>query len=86
MDSAGCGSLPESVGTTHRTGTGLGDQRCGRPREYQQAVESGELENLLMAPPVPLAVKLWKRLGFVALAVGLLLIALIIYAQLIAYR
>ena len=44
------------------------------------------MEQMLMAPPVPLAVKLWKRLGFVALAVGLLLVALIIYAPLIAYR
>jgi hypothetical protein len=31
-------------------------------------------------------VKIWKRLGYAALTIGLLLIALIIYAQLIAYR
>jgi len=67
-------------------GVPLEEFKKDRPREYQQAVESGELEKMLMAPPVPLAVKLWKRLGFVALTVGLLLVALIIYAQLIAYR
>ena len=67
-------------------GVPLEEFKRDRPREYQQALESGELEKMLMAPPVPLAVKLWKRLGFVALAVGLLLVALIIYAQLIAYR
>ena len=57
-----------------------------RPREYQQMVESGELEESLMPPPVPLAVKLWKRLGFAALAIGLLLVLLIIYAEIFAYR
>ncbi|MCC7175845.1 MAG: cytochrome b/b6 domain-containing protein [Bryobacterales bacterium] len=67
-------------------GVPLEEFKRDRPREYQQAVESGQLESMLMAPPEPLAVKLWKRLGFAALAVGLLLIALIIYAQLIVYR
>jgi cytochrome b subunit of formate dehydrogenase len=57
-----------------------------RPREYQQMVESGELEQHLMEPPIPLAVKLWRRFGFAALFVGLLLIALIIYTQLFTYR
>jgi hypothetical protein len=39
-----------------------------------------------MPPPVPLAVKLWRRFGFTALTIGLLLIALIIYAVIFAYR
>jgi len=67
-------------------GVPLEEFKKDRPREYQQMVERGGLEQYLMAPPVPLAVKLWRRLGFAALAIGLLLIALIIYAQLIAYR
>ena len=67
-------------------GMPLEEFKRDRPREYQELVESGELESLLMPPPVPLAVKLWRRLGFTALAIGLLLVALIIYAQLIAYR
>lgn len=67
-------------------GVPLEEFKRDRPREYQQMVERGELEQHLMAPPVPLAVKLWKRFGFAALTIGLLLIALIIYAQLFAYR
>ena len=39
-----------------------------------------------MPPPVPLAVKLWRRLGFAALTIGLLLVILIIYAEVFAYR
>ncbi|MFN0166924.1 MAG: hypothetical protein ACKV22_10885 [Bryobacteraceae bacterium] len=57
-----------------------------RPREYRQMVESGELEQNLMPAPIPLAVKLWRRLGFTALTIGLLVVLLIVYAQLIAYR
>jgi hypothetical protein len=57
-----------------------------RPREYQEMVESGKLEESLMAPPVPLAAKIWKRLGFAALTIGLLLVVLIIYAEIFAYR
>jgi cytochrome b subunit of formate dehydrogenase len=67
-------------------GVPLEEFKRDRPREYRQMVESGALEANLMPPPVPLAVKIWKRLGYVALTIGLLLIALIIYAQLIAYR
>jgi hypothetical protein len=67
-------------------GVPLEEFKRDRPREYRQMVESGALEANLMPPPVPLAVKIWKRLGYAALTIGLLLIALIIYAQLIAYR
>jgi hypothetical protein len=57
-----------------------------RPREYQELVASGELEKLLMPAPVPLAAKLWRRFGFVALGIGITLILLIIYAVVFAYR
>jgi thiosulfate reductase cytochrome b subunit len=67
-------------------GMPLEEFKRDRPREYQQLLEQGELERNLMPAPVPLAVKLWRRLGFAALGVGLLLIALIIYAQIFAYR
>jgi cytochrome b subunit of formate dehydrogenase len=67
-------------------GVPLEEFQRDRPREYQQLVESGQLEASLMEPPVELAVKIWRRLGFAALAVGLLLVALIIYAQIFAYR
>jgi len=67
-------------------GVPLEEFKRDRPREYQQMVERGELEQNLMPPPVPLAVRLWKRLGFAALALGLLMIVLILYAQVFAYR
>ncbi len=57
-----------------------------RPREYQELVESGQLESHLMPPPNPLAVRIWKRFGMTALAIGLVLIALIVFAQIFAYR
>ena len=67
-------------------GVPLEEFKMDRPREYQQLVESGELENRLMPAPNPLAVKLWRRVGFTALGIGLALVALIIYAQLAVYR
>jgi cytochrome b subunit of formate dehydrogenase/uncharacterized protein with PIN domain len=67
-------------------GVPLEEFKKDRPREYQEMVERGELENNLMPAPVPLAAKLWRRLGFTALAIGLSLIALIIYAAVFAYR
>lgn len=68
------------------TGTPLEEFKQDRPREYRQMVESGELEKMLIPEPTKLEVKLWKRLGFVALTIGLILIGLIIYAMLFAYR
>ncbi len=67
-------------------GVPLEEFKQDRPREYREMVERGELEQNLMPPPIPLAVKWWKRFGYTALTIGLLLIVLIIYAQLIAYR
>jgi hypothetical protein len=49
-------------------------------------VERGDLEKNLMEAPAPLAVKLWRRLGYTALTLGLLLIVLILYGEIIAYR
>jgi len=57
-----------------------------RPREYQQMVESGQLEANLMPEPPAHTVRTWRRLGFTALTIGLLMICLIVYAMLFAYR
>jgi cytochrome b subunit of formate dehydrogenase len=57
-----------------------------RPREYQQMLERGELEKHLMPAPEPLAVRLWRRLGYTALTIGLLLVGLILYAEIFAYK
>jgi cytochrome b subunit of formate dehydrogenase len=67
-------------------GVPLEEFKRDRPREYQQMVESGELEKHFMPPPNPLAVKLWQRIGFTALTIGILLILLILFAQILAYR
>jgi predicted CXXCH cytochrome family protein len=67
-------------------GMPLEEFKRDRPREYQQLLESGQLERKLMPEPSPLALKIWRRLGFTALGIGLALIALIIYGMLIAYR
>jgi hypothetical protein len=39
-----------------------------------------------MKPPLPVIAKVWRRLGFVALGIGLVMIALILYASLFTYR
>jgi cytochrome b subunit of formate dehydrogenase len=67
-------------------GVPLEEFRQDRPREYRELVEKGELDQYMMPPPEPLAVKLWRRFGFGALAIGLLMVALIIYAVLFAYQ
>ncbi len=67
-------------------GMPLEEFKRDRPREYEELVESGRLEEKLMPPPAPLAVKLWRRFGFTALTIGLLMVALILYASIFAYR
>ena len=57
-----------------------------RPREYEEMVERGELDRNLMEAPNPIIVKFWRRFGYTALSVGILLILLIIYAEIVAYR
>ena len=57
-----------------------------RPREYRQLVESGELAQMMMPAPAPRDVRFWRRLGFTALTIGLVLIGLIVYAMIFAYR
>jgi hypothetical protein len=67
-------------------GMPLEEFKRDRPREYAQMVERGELECNLMPAPLPLVARLWRRFGFTALAIGLCLIGLIIYAAVFAYR
>jgi cytochrome b subunit of formate dehydrogenase len=67
-------------------GMPLEEFQADRPREYEEMVASGELEKNLMPAPEPLARKMWRRLGFTALGIGLALIGLILYAMIFAYR
>ncbi len=67
-------------------GVPLEEFKHDRPREYREMVESGELEQHLMEPP-PLRVRrFWRRFGFTALTIGLLMIALILYAAVYIYQ
>lgn len=57
-----------------------------RPREYEQLVREGRLEEHMVEPLDEGFVKVLKFFGFVALTVGMSLIVLIIYAVLFGYR
>jgi predicted CXXCH cytochrome family protein len=67
-------------------GVPLEELKKDRPREFQQLVESGELAGLLMPAPLPSVSRNWRRLGFTALAIGLFLIVLMLYAMIFVYR
>jgi len=60
--------------------------KLDRPSEYRELVEKGELEKRLMPPPPPVVVQFWRRFGFTALTIGLSIIALILYAEIFAYK
>ena len=68
------------------TGVPLEELKHDRPREYEQLVESGKLDSLVMPVPEPKASRWWRRFGFTALTIGLSLIVLMIYAMLFVYR
>jgi len=57
-----------------------------KPRLYEELVESGDLENHLAEPPSPAFVNVVKVFGYTALTIGFLLVGLIIYAMVFAYR
>lgn len=78
--------FPGSGAVALTGGVPLEEFKRDRPREYQQMVEAGELESNLMPAPQRLVVTFWRRFGFTALAMGLSLIALIVYAALFVYR
>jgi cytochrome b subunit of formate dehydrogenase/nitrate/TMAO reductase-like tetraheme cytochrome c subunit len=60
--------------------------KLDRPREYRELLERGELEKRLMPAPLPPVAQFWRRFGFAALTIGLSIIALILYAEIFAYR
>jgi len=57
-----------------------------KPDEYAKLVREGKLEEHLVGPMPPTVERGFKAFGFAALAVGLSLIALIVYAMFFAYR
>ena len=57
-----------------------------RPREYRRLKETNQLSERLMPAPADREIRFWRRLGFTALTIGLILIVLIVYAMLFVYR
>ncbi len=57
-----------------------------RPREYEELVASGRLEQRMVDPMHPSMVKAMRFFGYCALGVGLTLVLLIIWAELFGYR
>lgn len=64
----------------------LEELKRDKPREYEELVRSGELEKSLVEPYPTKLERAFKVFGFTALAVGLTLIALIVYSMLFGYR
>ena len=64
----------------------LAEFKAQRPREYEQLVESGELERYLVGPPRKWFLKWAKVIGLTFLTIGLILVGTIIYGMLVAYH
>jgi len=64
----------------------LAELKEDRPREYEDLVARGQLEQHLVEPMSPNMVKALRIFGFTALTIGLTLIILIIWAELFGYR
>jgi cytochrome b subunit of formate dehydrogenase len=64
----------------------LEEFKVDRPREYQEMAESGELEKRLVDPLPPIVVRGLRFFGWTALSIGLILVALIIYAEMFGYK
>jgi cytochrome b subunit of formate dehydrogenase len=60
--------------------------KLDRPREYRQLAETDRLSGRLVEPLPPVIVRGLKVFGGVALSIGIILILLIIWAQVIGYR
>ncbi|HXZ73054.1 MAG TPA: cytochrome b/b6 domain-containing protein, partial [Streptosporangiaceae bacterium] len=57
-----------------------------KPREYEEQVARGTLEQRLVEPYPPQLERLFRIFAYAALTVGLTLIALIVYSMLFGYR
>ncbi len=57
-----------------------------KPREFEQLVQSGELEKHLTEPYQPIVIKTIRIFAWSALTIGFLMVVWIIYAMVFAYR
>jgi cytochrome b subunit of formate dehydrogenase len=67
-------------------GIPLEEFKQDRPREYEELVKSGELEQRLEPAPDPRDVRGWKIFGTIAVSLGILLILLILYSAIFGYK
>jgi cytochrome b subunit of formate dehydrogenase len=64
----------------------LAELKRDKPREYQELVASGRLEESLEEPHPAIVVKAFRGFAWVALSIGFSIVIWIIYAMLFAYR
>jgi hypothetical protein len=64
----------------------LEEFKADRPREYEQMVASGTLDENLVPPLPPSLVRGFRIFGTIALTIGLLLVFLIVWAEVFGYR
>jgi cytochrome b subunit of formate dehydrogenase len=64
----------------------LEELKHDKPREYEHLRDSGQLEQRMVDPVPKRTERVMRIFGFVALGVGLTLIALIVYTMLFGYR
>lgn len=67
-------------------GIPLDEFKTDRPREYEELVASGELQERLIPAPDARRVRRWRIFGTIALSIGVLLILLILYSAIFGYR
>jgi cytochrome b subunit of formate dehydrogenase len=64
----------------------LEEFKIDRPREYEEMIAKGTLQEHMVEPPTPQMLRFWRIFGLTALTIGLLLIGLIIYAVVFGYK
>jgi len=64
----------------------LEEFKLDRPKEYQELLEKGELENYFVEAYPPIVTRTIKIFGWIALSLGFFIVIWIIYAMIFSYR
>jgi cytochrome b subunit of formate dehydrogenase len=67
-------------------GMPLDEFKKDRPREYEELLRSGKLDERLMPAPDPRDMHKWRIFGWIALSIGIALVLMIVYAAVFGYR
>ena len=62
----------------------LEDMREERPAEYERLLREGRLDSVVTTPPSPNMLRFGRIVGFTAISLGVVMVALAIYALLVA--